>query len=277
MSPGLGLCRYHRRGSWPVFLMKAQGTLFGQPWLERRDGLFLLRLLVGQGTPDLPRSSALRLFITSWLLFGIVITVGYTSNLTALLTSPAYQPRIHNLFQLTESDLRIAILDTGNILHTKLKNSQDTLVKKIKDKMDLVPDTEGMVTLLQGGTHGMIAGDRFGQSLLYHVFQVHNWYMVEEGLFPSYAVWYFPQHTPWRASFSRGIRHLQAAGMLQYWQKEEMHTRGGSAMESSRPFLPLSLHHLQGAFFFIVLGWITGGIVLLLEMLCHQCSVTGLV
>lgn len=86
-----------------------QGKVLGQPWLLGggvKVLFFLLRLLVGQGGPGLPQSSALRLFIVTWLLFGVVITAGTPATLLHFLTSPAYLPRVCILLQLAESDLR---------------------------------------------------------------------------------------------------------------------------------------------------------------------------
>ena len=68
--------------------------------------LFVLRTLLGQGAHRYPRSARLRIFLATWFICCLVLTTAYTSNLVALLTSPAYPRRVHTLRQLAHSDFR---------------------------------------------------------------------------------------------------------------------------------------------------------------------------
>ena len=79
----------------PPFLGRAVETL-----------LFVLRTMLNQGVQDLPRSSVLRTFLATWLIGCLVLTTAYTSNLVALLTSPAYPRSVHSLRQLALSNYR---------------------------------------------------------------------------------------------------------------------------------------------------------------------------
>ncbi|KAK8372161.1 hypothetical protein O3P69_013079, partial [Scylla paramamosain] len=68
--------------------------------------IFVLRTMLNQGAQGVPRSSGVRIFLAAWFIGCLVLTTAYTSNLVALLTSPAYPKRVHSLRQLARSNYR---------------------------------------------------------------------------------------------------------------------------------------------------------------------------
>ena len=51
----------------------------------------------------MPTSSSWRILLGAWLVFALVISTGYKSNLTAFLTLPQYLPRPETLEELVDT------------------------------------------------------------------------------------------------------------------------------------------------------------------------------
>ena len=68
--------------------------------------LCVQRGLLGHSIPISSNSMQLKVFITGWFTFCFVLTAAYTTNLVAILTTPATAPIPHNLQQLADSSYR---------------------------------------------------------------------------------------------------------------------------------------------------------------------------
>ncbi|KAK8383856.1 hypothetical protein O3P69_015950 [Scylla paramamosain] len=86
----------------------AQARMLDPPFLGGavETVIFVLRTMLNQGAQGVPRSSGVRIFLAAWFIGCLVLTTAYTSNLVALLTSPAYPKRVHSLRQLARSNYR---------------------------------------------------------------------------------------------------------------------------------------------------------------------------
>lgn len=71
-----------------------------------------------------PPGTTLRLFSGFWLLFCLVVTVSYVSNLTAFLTVPALSPTVDTLEELVDSNFVWGINDFGAADYQLFKTSK---------------------------------------------------------------------------------------------------------------------------------------------------------
>ena len=73
-------------------------------WISVR---IVLGIILSQDFPkNIPKTSSWRLLVGAWLIFALIVSTGYRSNLTAYLTLPTYLPRIETLKELVEIGAR---------------------------------------------------------------------------------------------------------------------------------------------------------------------------
>ena len=78
--------------------------------------------LISQDTP-LPKKSSGQVFMGIWLLFSLVVTISYVSNLTAFMTIPAFSSTINSLDELSRSDYGWGVTSYGAADYQLLKTS----------------------------------------------------------------------------------------------------------------------------------------------------------
>ncbi|XP_071516177.1 uncharacterized protein [Panulirus ornatus] len=201
--------------------------------------LYLQRGMFGQSVPALPRALWQRMFLAFWYLYCLLVTIYYTSNLTAIFTNPANPQLILTLQQLADSDYRIrdwigssrswktsgyelhpmwlAMAEYGIPISTFLSELNSDV--KLYEKLDFFPVQDDAVAAMLVGSHALLDTVMYGQVVLRSRHQAAKWYMVREQLLPSYTSWYFPKHTPWKDKFDQGIQRLVEAGLCQHWLK----------------------------------------------------------
>ena len=72
----------------------------------------------------LPEKASVQVFVGFWLLFCLVLTISYVSNLTAFMTVPALSPTLNNLNELSNSDFSWGIAKYGAADYQLLKTSK---------------------------------------------------------------------------------------------------------------------------------------------------------
>ncbi|KAG0710233.1 hypothetical protein GWK47_023227 [Chionoecetes opilio] len=134
------------------------------------------------------------------------------------------------------------------------------------------------------GTHALVEHTYIARLLLQSYPEAPSWYIMREPLMTGALQCYFRRHTPWKYKFDDSFRRLVEGGLFQQWTKEEMtqfNDRGGKGSgqavgsdprrgSGEGPAPPLTLLHLQGAFYVLGIVWVAGGGVLLMEILTHR-------
>ncbi|XP_071552924.1 glutamate receptor ionotropic, delta-2-like [Panulirus ornatus] len=250
----------------------------GQPFVGGgvSTWLYLQRGMFGQGVPTIPQAMWQRMFIGVWYLYCLLVSIYYTSNLIAIFTNPAYPQHIHTLQQLADSDYRLAKLDNGDLLLLTLRESRDDIYQKLERKLDVFPEDDDAVASMLDGTHAFVHGAINGYIRLGVRYKVFNFYEVGERMLPGYLSWYFPKYVPWKYKFDQGIQAVLEAGLFEHWLKVEMDDllgrRGDQHLMGEQTTMVLTLQHLQGLFYILILAWVASVAVFLLELLRPRCS-----
>ncbi|KAK7068289.1 hypothetical protein SK128_006518 [Halocaridina rubra] len=246
---------------------------FSQTWI------YLLQSLLDFGWPRLPEAQWLRVFIGWWSISCFIVTTAYTANLIAFLTLPLFPERIQTVEKLAESDFRVSMYDYGEFVPDALLASQDPYYRMIGEKLDLyVTDDESMYPF-QNGTHAYLETYSYSLIYIFDVYEVRNAYMLREQLYMSHLCWYFQKNTAWKYKFDDAIQHLVEGGFIARWLKIKTDEFLGLDYDKKlrlaseeRENTALSLSHLQGIFFILVMGWLISTFTFLFEILMHKCS-----
>ncbi|XP_071517380.1 ionotropic receptor 21a-like [Panulirus ornatus] len=222
--------------------------------------LYLQRGMFGQGVPALPRALWQRMFLAVWYLYCLLVSIYYTSNLVAIFTSPANPQRIHTLQQLADSGYRLAMVDDGASLPSVLRRSRDDVYMRLYTKLDLLPLEEEAAASMLAGTHALVHTTAYVITRLTGHYKVFNWYLVKEQFQQSYISWCFPKHTPWKYKFDQDLQRMVGGGLVQHWFKVEMETLKDWKRQQQESLgqptnMFLTLQHLQGIFYILILAW----------------------
>ncbi|XP_068207781.1 ionotropic receptor 21a-like [Palaemon carinicauda] len=263
-----------------IILMAVQDRLQPTPFLKSfgETWSYMVRLNFNNSLPRLPHAQWQRIFVGFWCLYCFLIAAAYTANLIAFLTIPVFPLRIQTVKQLSESDYGVSMYDYGEFVPGALISSKDRYYRTLGEKLELHPDYDGAVRLMLAGTHAYIESYSYNRILMSVEYQAKNSYMLREQLYPGHLCWYFQKNTAWKYKFDWGIQRLVESGLIAYWLKIKNEDFLGRDFErrqqlesEERSEQSLTLEHLQGAFFLLLIAWISSTIVLLVEILHNNC------
>ncbi|XP_066964504.1 ionotropic receptor 21a-like [Macrobrachium rosenbergii] len=264
-----------------VMLMAVQDRLQPHPFLKTfgRTWIYLVRLNFNQGLPTLPESQWQRVFIGFWVIYCFIITISYTANLIAFLTIPVFPKRIQTVQQLAESQYGVTMYDYGEFVPGALISSQDPYYRILGERLELFPTYDGAVEPMLAGTHAYIESFSYNRILISVDYKAKNSYMLREQLYPGHLCWYFQKNTAWKYKFDHGIQQLVESGLITYWLKIKNEEFLGRDFERRQQLLEaeaggelsLTLEHLQGAFFLLLISWLSSTLALLTEILHKHC------
>ncbi|XP_047499539.1 ionotropic receptor 21a-like [Penaeus chinensis] len=270
-----------------VIVMLIQDMLQPKPFLGGVGSTwpFLLRAMFNNSIPRLPKAQWQRLFVGSWWLYCFIVTTAYTANLIAFLTIPVFPARIQTVQQLAESDYRydpeatcletgVSMYDYGEFVPGALRTSKDPHYRTLGERLDLYStDDESMYPVLNG-THAYIESYSYSVVYIFDRYKVKNAYMLREQLYPGHLCWYFQKNTAWKYKFDEAIQRLVESGLIEYWLKIKTEDFLGTDYErkeklsaEERTNTALSLEHVQGVFFLLLIGWAVSFLTFLAEFL----------
>ncbi|KAJ9584515.1 hypothetical protein L9F63_021125 [Diploptera punctata] len=225
-----------------------------------------------------PRSAIGQIFFITWVMFCLVISSAYQSFLIGYLTNPGYLPSIQNLNDLVDSGINFGVT----------KGSVDIL----KDIMSN-PDIEHILSSYspchsQNLTHcldrmsyvndfALLAG-RARTEFMAYVNYTHNgktlFVSFHDNLIEGYMSFIFQKGHLLLERFSMTIMRLQSAGIIDRWIVE-LRLKYGKWFNkelSEKDFNVLSMSHVQGAFYLLLLGIILSTVCFLLEVFTSYCN-----
>ncbi|XP_066964513.1 ionotropic receptor 21a-like [Macrobrachium rosenbergii] len=259
-----------------ILLMTIQDRWQPRPFLKSfgRAWIYFLRLLFNQSLPTLPSAHRQRVFVGCWCFYCFILTTAYTANLVAFLTIPVFPKRIQTVRQLAESDYSVAMIDYGEFVPGALKSSRDPHYRTLGKKLDLWPEIKDAVALVLRGTHALIDSYSYSKILFVVDFEEKNTYMLREQIYPGHLCWYFPKNTAWKHKFDYGIQRLVEAGLIARWIKLKTEDFLGRDFEKrqemeahERKKSALTIEHLQGVFFILVMSWFLSVFVFITELI----------
>ncbi|KAG7172891.1 Glutamate receptor ionotropic, delta-2-like 22 [Homarus americanus] len=253
---------------------------------------YVMRGLVNQSHIQVPHEWSLRMFLGGWWITAYVLVISYTCNLIAVLTVPVYPTRINTLGELAESNYRevrikvclytewlspitrLCMLNYGEFVPDALVTSSDAEMRRLGGKMDLVPVKEDGY-YGQEDCAALVLDNKNAHTETYAYLKLtyvdmdlgDNVYFMKEQIYEGNLAFIFQKNTPWRTAFNKGLRRLLESGFIQKWQKDIMEEYSRSQAKDGQGSVPrpLSVGHLQGAFFILVLGVVCAGLVFTVE------------
>ncbi|KAK4293662.1 hypothetical protein Pmani_033652 [Petrolisthes manimaculis] len=216
-----------------------------------------------------------RVWLLCWLLAVDILSSVYSGNLVAMLTVPAFPPKLHTAEQLAATNFIPSMADYGSFVPDALRTSQNPTLAMLGEKLFLDPDLtpcdpyNALIEKVLRGTHALLVSRDYLRFTQAKKNVTRSTYLMEERLYKNYMTWFLPQHTPYTATFSHHMTRLLETGILAKLYRDHVGTlithdtqvRGDGV---------LNLSHLQGAFILLVLGLGVAFIVLLLERLTNK-------
>lgn len=199
------------------------------------------------------------LFIT-WLYVCIVLGVAFQSTLTGMMVTPKYEKELDTLHELREHKVDIVV----NVFHS------NNVPESSYPKRHLVPGEDNVVMhrLLKKDTSSSyalqisLAEELIGKSSGPEVF-----HMVREHLVPGLSSYHFPTKSPYLDEVNTYLLYEEQFRLSQFeYNKSDI---GDTAAKRSGGSgnISLSMSHLQGAFYILIIGNCCGILVFLVEVL----------
>ncbi|XP_071516179.1 ionotropic receptor 93a-like [Panulirus ornatus] len=264
--------------------VKCRRTLRGQDIT-----LELVAMLVGQELwLGLPRRSSTRLILVTWLIFCFILTTAYRGNLIAFLTVPKLPARPENMDQLAaQTGLRAKFIQNATRFLRYFQESKLNSYKSVGGRADIVVNVmAGLQEISE--TRAAFFHERYNTELYIaeHFTSGDGWtplYVAKENVIPNYAAWMMPHDAPYKENVDRSLLRLIESGlkekftddmMRETWQEirqrkqQQYHTTttSSSSTYSNMNLHPLSLTHVQGPFWLLLMGLIMATLSFLREI-----------
>ncbi|XP_041351372.1 glutamate receptor ionotropic, kainate 5-like [Gigantopelta aegis] len=184
---------------------------------------FTISSLVKQGSTVKSSSQSIRVLVSSWMLFTVIIIAVYTANLTAVFSVRPVVKQFSSLGQLLDNPkYKIGVLH-GSILTMILKNSShpdyrrawNKILKDSKDDPDVFTTNETKhVQKVIGGYYAFIRNDAG-----LRIFTRENCGLQRLGLS---LVWQpvclgVPKRSTLNVEFAETMKRLETSGIFNYW------------------------------------------------------------
>jgi hypothetical protein len=230
-----------------------------------------------------PTSIVGRVFILTWILLGIIITSAFQGSLTSYIAVPKYLPEINTLQQLDKSGLGIFV---SPVIESYLTLDKDdkimvNLWRKFKPKRhhsltaSYLHLKEGMSELLNDySSRYYLRSKQYikeGYPLLHR---------VKQNVLSIYSVYGVPRHSPLLPRFNTIISRIVESGLQIKWNGDSSHNAllNGSILavprfQAADP-APLSLTHLQTAFYLLISGLFCSIVIFILQLKCSTNTET---
>ncbi|KAK3855069.1 hypothetical protein Pcinc_038497 [Petrolisthes cinctipes] len=253
--------------------------------------------LAEQPPPDPSTSGSGQMLVGWWLVFCLVVDIGYRSSLVAHLTVQARSPTLEHFHQLLDQGSwgwgTERWLLSGAPLEYFVKNINPAVQQIYKEMQVLQTSDEGLLKVLKGRYSfisfrnyvSIAVASRYTDALGNSPF-----YTSRTGI-PIMAAfgWGIRKGAPFHPRFSELMSRLEDAGVTPYWKDDLIAKRvrqnrakaeeekGGQLGQQTTPQLErrevaLELNHLQGAFYLLFLGSGVGLVILLVEnVVTYSC------
>ncbi|XP_068227724.1 glutamate receptor-like [Palaemon carinicauda] len=164
-----------------------------------------------------------------WLVFCLVISTGFRSSLVAHLTVQAKFPPIDSLQDLVKQRDWSWAIDQKMMLGAALnffQSSTDPVVQKVYEKLEILPQEEGLERILQGkfsylswknNVYTAIASyhtDEYGRTQ-YYIGKTGSPMLTDFG-------WGFRKGAPFQPRFHQMMNRLIEAGIISVWNDDVM-------------------------------------------------------
>ncbi|XP_064110307.1 probable glutamate receptor [Macrobrachium nipponense] len=236
---------------------------------------------INQSVNWMPIAST-RIFIGAYAFSMFVAVTMYIAMLTASLTLPTLSPTLNTLEKLVESDFSWGIQDLGAADYQLLKSSQVPLYQRVFQGLQQCPSLDECIIRARDTKYAFITWRTYLEDRIAVRFtsstgerQLH---VASGNIFPVELGWAMNPGSPYRHRFNSQIRKQLESGLISKWLKDIINDpqRREASDEANLPsssslIQALGLHHLQGVFFILTIGYATAFLIFLVELtLCKK-------
>lgn len=225
-----------------------------------------------QGSVKNPKTGVLRILVIVWTFSCLLLFTAHQCQLTGILTSPIYEKQISNLEELVTSKLKFGFYpilldlfsDKNNEIHRKVLNNyvpcslDQTCINRTAYQRDFA----------------VIKNKREGKYLIPRLYSYPNGkpmlYTFKEIEFVVWVKYFAKKGFPLINRMNNLILLLQSNGLVAKWERDIVVIQNKGVEITKHQTLTLS--HLQGAFYLLVIGFTSSIVIFLIEICKKWCS-----
>ncbi|XP_071525269.1 glutamate receptor ionotropic, delta-2-like [Panulirus ornatus] len=239
----------------------------------------MYRNLVVQGNLISSHRWSHRFIFFSWCLYSFYIQALYSGTLTAVLAITSFEKPIdslHELAQARRDGYTLGCVRDSSFVDA-FKNAEGGIYKEVwklfnhkdPDQSFMPTPDAGMDMVLK--KKFIFINSRMNSKLKAAQRGRNKFHIGRQTFLPQGSGIAFSNGSPYKIVFSRILIRLSEIGLLYKWVDDELNkvSQFLSTSSDAGP-KPISLQHLQAAFFIMVLGFATSAVVLVLEIIVRR-------
>ncbi|KAG7173507.1 Glutamate receptor ionotropic, delta-2-like 23, partial [Homarus americanus] len=253
--------------SGPVLYLLARGSAVCGEEMKSLQSLsfscyYALGLHCCEAQVTLPQMKSTRVFIIFLWLYTITITIAYSTNLTAFLMVTKPPSIMETIKELHASGLEVS--GVGKFYGDALASASDPYLQSLKDRFQDYSTAEDIFSGVLEGKAVMLQNRPYLEFVAATKFPsrgASRMRLMKECFAPFSIALGLQRHSPLKRKFDQGQKESEG-GVVVAGETQDRGVRGGARGGG----VPLSLDHLQGIFFVIVMGWIATVLIFLVEI-----------
>lgn len=224
-----------------------------------------------QSCSRFPQRWVIRILIGTWALYAMLITSSYSGNLTSNLLFHRMLPDINSFKQLDQSNYPLVTYSRYTDLIQIFLNQ--TNYRRLKKRVKAVTQTEFLDLIDKNDV-------RYAYANKYHInFKLWNtrlidgkqiFFSMSECPVPYVVIYGMRYGNPYKRRINFILRQAQEAGFIDFWDnKDRKKISGKVSLHSggSASLVPLSVLHLQSAFYVFFMGLGLSTVCFAIEMI----------
>ncbi|XP_042204109.1 ionotropic receptor 21a-like [Homarus americanus] len=234
-----------------------------------------------------------RIFVSFLWLYTIIITTAYCSNLTAFLTVTRRPQGMDSIRDLYDSGAEVSGL--GGFFKGALASAVDPYLQSLAERFVAYQELDVVWPKLRGGRAAYLHNRQFLEFVITTQFTSQggtSMRIMKECFAPYNIAMALQRHSPLKTKFDRVISWMIESGLVRHWFLESLRLsrktrekktstkadsfRNGKERtndglsESGSDVIPLSIDHMQGVFFILIIGQLLSLVVFFIERCCKK-------
>jgi hypothetical protein len=230
--------------------------------------------------PHLNRIS-MKLFLTVYFTFCIWVTTYYSAGLTNSLRFPRFRKGINTLQDIIDHNIKW--LDADEWMKNWMLNTTNQKLRKLSNLGELCTSVIQRNEKLRKRNYGVFVQTSAGTGKNYLMFSETldefgktNLKIINEDVVCFYVVFPLKKHSPYVDIFNKAIFNFIEFGFLKHWTQKIINKPQNRFMKSfyhkyiQEIHQEIDLEKLQGAFYFLIFGYLTSLIAFCIEHVINK-------
>ncbi|XP_045135701.1 glutamate receptor ionotropic, delta-2-like [Portunus trituberculatus] len=218
--------------------------------------------------------------LTVWV-YAVVLTIAYSTNLTASLTVAKVQPAVNTFRGLRQSGQRVFAM--GTFFRLGMAASENPDLKVLADRLEPYPNLPSALRPVEAGYGVFIQSRKYLEFLVsdkYSPRGVPSMRILRECFAPYSIAVSLEKNSPLCSSFDVVLRNVFEGGLVRRWfvealrlaKRDKKGKKDEETMEKAQEEggVPLSVDHLQGVFLILALVLLVVCLAFLTELSCGK-------